>query len=167
MKEIDFKKLKNILGKLPRALAEQAFLTILVLIFISLIWGGFLFYQYSILAQKAEPEITIEPTQFKENLYQKILEEWQNREERFQEAPNGKKLSAERTQELLSYPQIQELLNATNLYEFYTTKGEEFLPIKERAQIWQELELGSWEEYQGTYSQNIRLLRELKKELTE
>jgi len=76
-------------------------------------------------------------------------------------------LSEERTQELLSNPLIQELLKTTNLYEFYTTKGDKFLMIAERAQIWQELELGRAEDYEGTYSQNILFLSELKKELTK
>lgn len=87
MKKLDFRKLKDNLGKVPRAIAQHLFLASLILIFISLILGGFLFYQYSILAQKAEPEITIQLVQFKENLYQKVLEEWQEREKRFEAAP--------------------------------------------------------------------------------
>lgn len=185
MKKRNFKELKNNLSKFARALAEHAFLFFLALIFIGLIMGGFLFYRYSFLAEKAEPEITQEPVQFKENLYQKILEEWQVKEEKFEEAESKqyfnpfqpgkrgetgtgeKKLSEERIQELLANPQIQELLETSNLYEFYIAEGETFLTIEERARIWQELELGQEEEYQGTYSQNIKFLLELKQELTK
>ena len=185
MKKENRKKLSDILDNLSRNLTEHTFFTFLALLLIVLTLGGFLFYKYSVLVQTIEPEIKQEPIQFQENLYQKILEEWQDRKARFEEAESKyylnpfqpgerekaadgeKKLSEERTQELLANPQIQELLRATNLYEFYAAKSETFLTVEERAKIWQELELGREEEYQGSYNQNIKFLSELKKELTE
>ena len=186
MKKETQKKLSDILNNLSRNLTEHAFFTFLALLLIALISGGLLFYKYSVLVQTIEPEIKQESIQFQENLYQKILEEWENRKaRRFEEAESKyylnpfqpgerekaadgeKKLSEERTQELLANPQIQELLRATNLYEFYAAKGETFLTVEERGKIWQELELGREEEYQGTYNQNIKFLSELKKELTK
>jgi len=83
MSKITPKKIKNFFKKLPPRVAEHCFLAFLILVFIALIIGGFQFYQYSFLAEKSEPEISKAKIQFKENLYQKILSEWQNREERF------------------------------------------------------------------------------------
>lgn len=177
--KVKTKKIKDFLKKLLETLGVFAFFTFLVLLAFSLVLGAFIFYKYSFLVEKARIEDLEKPLQFKEKTYQKLLEVWQEREERFEEADfkqysnpfqftlKEKRLSEERTQELLAIPLIQELLNTTNLYEFYVAKGKELLLIEERAQIWEELDLGEANEYQGTYSQNIRLLKELKKELTE
>jgi len=81
-----FDKIKKILKRLPRILGEQAFLTFLVLLFFSLIFGGLIFYKYLILAEKKEPEILEKPLFFKENLYQKVLAEWEEREKNFEQA---------------------------------------------------------------------------------
>jgi len=85
MKKEDFKKLEDKVTKFGRISAEHAFLSFLALVFIASLVGGLLFYQYSILIQRAEPQITEEPIQFKENLYQEILGQWQARNERFEE----------------------------------------------------------------------------------
>jgi len=53
---------------------------------VAFIFGGFIFYKYNILAQKAEPEITEKPLQFKEKTYQDVLKIWQEKEKRFNEA---------------------------------------------------------------------------------
>ncbi|MDP2967333.1 MAG: hypothetical protein Q8N87_02900 [bacterium] len=83
--KIKFNKIKIFFKKLPRILGEKAFLTFLFLLFISLILGGIIFYKYSILAEKAEPRIIEKPLQFKEKVYQKVLDEWEAREKRFKE----------------------------------------------------------------------------------
>ena len=83
--KIKFNKIKIFFKKLPRILGENAFLTFLSLLFISLILGGIIFYKYSILAEKAEPPIIKKPLQFEEKIYQKILNEWEAREKRFKE----------------------------------------------------------------------------------
>ncbi|MFH1820481.1 MAG: hypothetical protein ABH805_01015 [Candidatus Nealsonbacteria bacterium] len=183
MNKKGFKKITIVLNRFLIKPAEHAMVTFLFLSFIALITGGFLFYQYSFLAEKSEPEIIDKTTKFKEEFYLNILVEWQEREAMFKKvdekkylnpfAPGPrtlslaeKKLSEERTQELLLNPQIQALLKATNLYEFYTKQGSIFLTVDERAEIWEELELGTKAGYIGTYSQNIRFLSELKKELT-
>ena len=86
MNKENFRKLKDKLSKFGRISAEHAFLSFLVLAFIALLIGGLLFYQYSILVQRAEPQINQEPIQFKEKLYQKVLKQWQARDERLEEA---------------------------------------------------------------------------------
>ena len=83
---IKIKKAKKILEKLSWFLAEHAFLTCLVLFFISLIFGAFLFYKYSILAQRAKPGELNRTFLLKEDVYQEVLNVWQKEEEKFQEA---------------------------------------------------------------------------------
>ncbi|RLC35056.1 MAG: hypothetical protein DRZ76_01190 [Candidatus Nealsonbacteria bacterium] len=66
--------------------AEHAFWVFLILVFLALLLGGYMFYKYYILAKRVEPEIKEASLQFKEDLYQTILSEWQEREIRFREA---------------------------------------------------------------------------------
>lgn len=84
--KVKIKKIKERLKRLPRALAERAFLTFFGLFTVSLILGALIFFQYSFLIQEKEPQITEEPLQFKEKNYQDVLKTWQEREERFEEA---------------------------------------------------------------------------------
>lgn len=86
--KISKRKLKKLLPffkKLPRILAKNAFLTFLTLLFFSLIFGVFIFYQYSIstrvVVQISEEE---KPLKFKENIYQEILKIWQEKDKRYE-----------------------------------------------------------------------------------
>ncbi len=79
-------KLKKFLGKLPLIIAAHAFWACLILFILSLIFGANLFYKYNILAQRAELERLEQTVLFKEKTYQKVLEIWQERDERFQQA---------------------------------------------------------------------------------
>lgn len=79
-------KVKKFLGKLPLIITTHAFWACLILFILSLIIGVDLFYKYNILAQRAEPEGLEQTVLFKERTYQKVLEIWQEREKRFQEA---------------------------------------------------------------------------------
>ncbi|MBI2450382.1 MAG: hypothetical protein HYV47_02485 [Candidatus Nealsonbacteria bacterium] len=72
--------------KLLRRAAENFFLTFLILVFFALIVGLVIFYKYSILPSKMEPELGEEVIKFDNDSYQKILQEWQNREGRFNAA---------------------------------------------------------------------------------
>jgi len=72
--------------KFPWILAEHAFLTFLFFLFLVLILSGSIFYKYSILVEKKEPEILEKTFQFEEKTYQGILKEWQEREEKFEKA---------------------------------------------------------------------------------
>lgn len=86
LKKIQIKKIGGFLKKLPKILAERAFLTFLGLMILSLILGAFLFYKYSFLTKKIEPQITERPFKFKEKTYEDVLKIWQEREERFKKA---------------------------------------------------------------------------------
>ena len=79
-------KVKKFLGKVPLIITMHAFWACLILFILSLIFGANLFYKYSILAQRAEPESLEQTVLFKEKTYQKVLGIWQEREKRFQEA---------------------------------------------------------------------------------
>jgi hypothetical protein len=87
------KKTKGLFKKLPRILAEHSFLTFLGFLLISLIIGGFIFYQYSFLPRTTfESKVAQgliekeEPLQLKEKIYEAILETWQEKEKRFEGA---------------------------------------------------------------------------------
>jgi len=84
--DIKLNQIKNILKKLPWVLGKHPFLVFLLLTTLSLGWGVFLFYKYSFLAEKMEPEMPKREVQFTEELHQKILKEWEKREKRFKEA---------------------------------------------------------------------------------
>ena len=83
---IKLNKLKNFFGKSPRNLAVHSFTVILLLFIFSLIFGGFVYYKYVFLIKNKEPQITQKPLQVDEKTFQKILNEWQEREKRFNEA---------------------------------------------------------------------------------
>ena len=84
--KIKTKKLKESLKKLLWVLAEKAFLTYLALLFIALIFGAIIYYQYSAMVEKAEIEIIKEPLQFQQKTYLNILKIWQEREKKLKEA---------------------------------------------------------------------------------
>ncbi|MCD6550528.1 hypothetical protein J7K24_03215, partial [bacterium] len=70
------------------------------------------------------------------------------------------------TEEVMS-PEIEKLLGAKSLFEFYLIKGEKFPYLWQRAEIWEEKGLGLKDEYKGTEYQNNLLLKKLKEELTQ
>lgn len=76
--------------KIPWILGFYAFPIILILILLDLILGEFLLYKYAILVKKEEPKIIGSTLKFEYNAYQKILEEWQTREQKFEESPTEK-----------------------------------------------------------------------------
>lgn len=71
-------------------MAEQAFLSFLILFLISLIFGGFIFYQYNILVNKKEAKILENPLQFNEKIYKDVLNIWQEREKKLKETGTKK-----------------------------------------------------------------------------
>ncbi len=102
--------------KLPWIFGMNAFLTLLVLILLTLILGALIFYRYNILIKKEEPKIIEKPLQLEEKTYQKIVSEWQEREKRFIEA----------SQKEYSDPfrEIEEELNNSNSETNHTDDEE-------------------------------------------
>jgi len=86
LRKIEIKKIEVFLKKLPKILGERAFLTYLGLLVLALILGGFIFYQYNILAKKTEVQITEKLLRFEEEVYDKVLKIWQEKEEKFEGA---------------------------------------------------------------------------------
>lgn len=84
--KIKFKKIKDFLKNLPHTLGARAFLTFLGLLFLSLIFGGFVFYKYSILIEKETPQIITpeELNQFNKKTYEEVVKIWQEKEKRFE-----------------------------------------------------------------------------------
>jgi len=83
---LKLKKIEVFLKKLPKALAERAFLTYLGLLVLALVLGSFIFYRYNILAKKTEVQISEKSLKFEEKTYDKVLKIWQEREERLKKA---------------------------------------------------------------------------------
>ncbi len=79
-------KIKVFLKKLPRILGERAFLTFLGLLFLSLIFGGFLFYYYDISIRRQKTEVQFKPERFKEEIFNNVLKGWEERGKKFKEA---------------------------------------------------------------------------------
>ncbi len=65
----------------------------------------------------------------------------------------------------LSEENLESLLIKT-LFEFYQTKEDTMPLISERALIWEDLGLGSADDYRGDYNQNIKLLEVLKEKMS-
>lgn len=86
LNKIKFGKIKKYLEKLLLTVAEHAFSACLLLFLLALILGGFLFYKYSISAQKVGKDALDEFFLLKEEIYQEILSVWQEHEKEFIEA---------------------------------------------------------------------------------
>ena len=67
-------------------------------------------------------------------------------------------------EEDFSAEEIEEML-ARTIYQFYEKRGMGMPQISERAQVWEDFQLGSAEEYKGLYEQNVLLLRKLKEKM--
>jgi hypothetical protein len=66
-------------------LGVNAFAVVLILILIDIFWGEFLFYKYVLLAKKEPPKVDDTFFKFDNKDYQRILAEWQIRDQELQE----------------------------------------------------------------------------------
>lgn len=184
MKELNIKEILKTIRTLLKKVISHSLLVVFIMIAIAFFINNHLFNRFYFYPVNEKDISASNIVYFNDNIHNEVIDRWERNEETFIEAdyknyfdpfyPNfsmretsEKRLSEERTEELLSNPTIQALLETSNLYEFYNSKGVSLLAIGERAEIWEELLLGNKEEYSGTYSQNILLLEELKKELTD
>ena len=67
-------------------LGRHAFLVILIFILLEVFFAGFISYKYVFLAERSNPQISSSYFQFKNDIYQGILLEWQERSQRLQES---------------------------------------------------------------------------------
>lgn len=65
---------------------ERLFVSLLIVIFISLIAGAAIFYQYAVLAPKAEAQIQKEIIQFERARFEDLVAEWDARQAKFDSA---------------------------------------------------------------------------------
>jgi hypothetical protein len=76
----DYKKIaeksKNIMSKMPWAFGKYAFWVILILVLLAVAFGWLLFYNYVIAERELEKIKEEESFEFKEDIYNKILETW-------------------------------------------------------------------------------------------
>ena len=79
-------RVKKYLAGSFRFAAEHLFFTFVILICIAVLLGSAAFYKYGIMPQKIEPKLNLRIAKFEENIYQKILADWQSRGERFEAA---------------------------------------------------------------------------------
>jgi O-antigen/teichoic acid export membrane protein len=84
--KLKIKEITEFFKKLPRTLGERSFLTFFILLIIALIIGSLVFYKFSFLAEKQKPEVSGAPLKFQEKTYQAVLEIWQEKEKKFEEA---------------------------------------------------------------------------------
>ena len=79
-------KIKFFLEQSLLIIAKNIFLCFLLLLLLSLLLGGFVFYKYILSPQEITLNTTEEPFVIKEAIHQKILEKWQIRENKFRKA---------------------------------------------------------------------------------
>lgn len=79
------KRIKGFFKKLPRTIGEHFFLSFLFFVLLAIIFGGIVFYRYIFLAENTEINILERPVFFNIDVYNKVLEELQNREKIIQE----------------------------------------------------------------------------------
>lgn len=187
LKIFDLNKIKIFFKKLPEISAEKTFLTFLALSIFAFFLGGFVFYKYYYLVEKTTPEVSGKVLKIEETSYQDLLNFWGLRAKKIEEAASKRYinpfqeireksteiqepspgLETKIEKETLTKEKIEELKKVATLFEFYKIKGGDLPLISERAKIWEAKELGNAEDYQGFYSQNIKLLEEFKKELAQ
>ncbi|MCK4781780.1 hypothetical protein KAS79_02530, partial [Candidatus Parcubacteria bacterium] len=85
-RKINITKLKKFLKELPEILVKHTFLSFLSFLLLALILGSFSFYQYIALSQEAGVPVSKKVLCLDKEKYQGILEEWQNRQEKFKQA---------------------------------------------------------------------------------
>lgn len=72
--------------KIPKILAQNSFKMILLFFLLSLIFGYFIYYKYFLLTMNQTPVLIENFTDIKEENFQIVLEEWDQRSGKFQEA---------------------------------------------------------------------------------
>ncbi|MBU0476725.1 hypothetical protein KKB68_01820 [Patescibacteria group bacterium] len=82
--KVNIDRVKQFLKKFPKILIGHIFLAFWGILFLASILGVLVFYKYSFLAGRIEPEILEKPFQFEEKAYRQVLEIWQERGQRFE-----------------------------------------------------------------------------------
>lgn len=86
LKKIKITNIKGFFSRLPRTLAENYFYTFLGLIFVAVIIGLLIFYQCTFSSELKQQETTSDVLKFDQETYQKVLAEWQKRNQDYLQA---------------------------------------------------------------------------------
>ena len=86
LSRIKTREIKESLKRLLFALVKRAFLFFLGLLFVALLFGAVIYYQYNILAKKEAVQDIKGSLQFQEKTYQNVSRAWREREKKFEEA---------------------------------------------------------------------------------
>ena len=161
--KLKFKKITDSLKKLPRIFGEHAFLTFLGLLLFSLILSSFIFYEYSILAEKAPSKILVggeKPLKFKEKIYQEVLETWQEKEKRFKEIDLKEYQNPFREiKKELSSPISEETQEISETESYIISKGETLWELAEKylgsGERWREIKTETGQVFSESSAQVI------------
>ncbi|MGM0439187.1 MAG: hypothetical protein ACQEP3_01980 [Patescibacteria group bacterium] len=171
-------KTKKFFEKLALLLANKSIIVILFFILICLIIAFIIFNLYLTKVIEKEFVIDQETSTVNYQLYDEVINDWKSSETEIDndllrlegDGENPEKEIEEGEEEEvveednLSEEELESEL-ADTLFELYEFTEGELPSLSERAIIWQDLGLGNSDNYRGTYSQNIELLKRLKEEL--
>lgn len=66
--------------KILWVIAKDAFLFILIFILLAIVFGELLFYNYALFSEFKKPDGEADIIKFKKDIYDSVVQEWQNRE---------------------------------------------------------------------------------------
>lgn len=134
--KINPKKLIKNLKKLPKTLAKHSFSTFFMLLLLSFILGGIVFYKYVILIEKTKVETLRTPLRFDHANYQEVLNQWEKRQKNlekidfkqyinpFQEKRIPFSTSTENGTTAVNISNGEEIIISTSTQETVTTSEE-------------------------------------------
>jgi len=85
MKKIDIKQLQSSAKKLPWKIANNLFVSFVVLIVLALLIGALIFFRFYVYSPQEEGESATPTFRFRSQIYQQVLDVWQEREKSLQE----------------------------------------------------------------------------------
>ncbi len=163
------KNKKNIFEWLALSLSGRPGITLSIFLTVCFLFGFLIFNHYVIRPQEKdfeyEPELKTADYQLYDQIathYGLVEEEVISEEESEDEDEVDLENIAE--EEDISDEELEEVL-ADTLFELYEFTEGVFPAISERAVVWQDLGLGSADNYKGTRRQNIEFLERLKEEI--
>ena len=172
MRKPNIKDISIILVKYLKRVLSKTALMIFIIAVACAVFGVIVSYKYIIYPIEGDFSHENGLIEIDTETYRKVREVWDEREVRSDRAEDRIfkdplfPVDADSIEEDLSMEDLENLL-AQTLFEFYEMRGEGMPPISERALIWEELGLGSAQEYRGIYSQNIILLGTLKEMIND
>ena len=79
IKKLKIQNLKHGLGRFFRRVGGNAFFAYLVLLLIALVFASIIFYRYAFMIQSLESQAEESQSEFRDDIFQRILQEWEVR----------------------------------------------------------------------------------------